>query len=175
MKAVRVAVDQCAGMTIRRARRGDAVELLRLIRAYYRFDKIRFRGGAVKSALARLLKDQRLGSVWIIRDGSKAVGYVILAFTFDLEFGGFEGLVTDLYIDAKYRGRGLGERALNVVDEHCRSQGIGTVELQVVEDNHDAQAFYRKIGFTRLNRIVMAREVDRRGGRGGRAGLVEEK
>ena len=65
--------------------------------------------------------------------------------------------------------------ALEVVDDYCRSQGIGTVELQVVEDNGDAQAFYRRIGFTRLNRIVMAREVGRRGGRGASAGLLEEK
>jgi len=62
-----------------------------------------------------------------------------------------------------------------VVDDYCRSQGIGTVELQVVEHNEDAQAFYRKIGFTRLNRVEMTREVGRRGGRGAGAGLVEEE
>lgn len=170
-----MAIDERNGIAVRRARRGDAPELLSLIREYYRFDEIRFRGAAIKSALERLLKNRKLGSVWILRDGIKAVSYVMLAFTFDLEFGGFEGLVTDLYIDAKYRGRGLGERALKVVDEHCRSQGISTVELQVVEDNEDAQAFYRKIGFKRLNRIVMAREVGRLCGRGASSGLVEEK
>ena len=73
-------------------------------------------------------------------------------------------------------GADLGERALKVVDDHCRSQGIGTVELQVVEENEGAQLFYRKVGFKRLNRIVMAREVGRRGRRGTRrSGLVEEK
>jgi len=175
MKAAEVAIEDCDRIEIRRARRDDAVELLSLIRAYYRLDKIRFRGAAIKSALERLLKNRKLGSVWILRDGIQAVGYVMLAFTFDLEFGGLEGLVTDLYIDAKYRGRGLGERALKVVDEHCRSQGISTVELQVVEDNKGAQAFYRKIGFKQLNRIVMAREVGNRDRRGIRPRLVEEK
>src|SRR5579864_9829290 len=94
----KVIIDGRNRITIGRAGKGDAPELLRLIRAYYRFDKIRFRAAAIKSALERLLKNRRLGLVWILRDGSKAVGYVMLAFTFDLEFGGFEGLVTDLYI-----------------------------------------------------------------------------
>ncbi len=174
MKTAKVAIERNE-ITIRRARPGDAVELLRLIRAYYRFDKVRFRRMVIKSALVRLLGNRRLGSIWILRDESKAVGYVILTFNFDLEFGGFEGLVTDLYIEERYRGHRLGERALDVVDDCCRSQGIGTVELQVVEENEGAQLFYRKVGFTRLNRIVMAREVGRRGRRGTHAGLVEEK
>ena len=173
MKAIEAATDMRNGITIRRARQSDTIELLRLIRAYYRFDKIRFRGAAIRSALAPLLRNRRLGSLWILRDGHKAIGYVMLAYTFDLEFGGIQGLVTDLYLGAQYRGRGLGRRALEVVDQHCRSRGIGTVELQVVEDNQDARAFYRKIGFKRLNRIVMAREVGRRGSRGARAGLLE--
>lgn len=171
----KLTIDGSNRIAIGRARAGDAPELLRLIRAYYRFDKIRFHAGAIGPALARLLRNRRLGVAWIIRDGIRPVGYVMLTFNFDLEFGGCEGLVTDLYVDTKYRRRGLGERALEVVDDYCRSRGIGTIELQVLEDNKDAQAFYRKIGFTRLNRIVMARAVDGRGGRGARVGLVEDK
>ena len=171
----KVTIDGRNRIAIGRASSGYAPELLRLIRAYYRSDKIPFDAIAIGPALARLLRNRRLGVVWIMRDEIEAVGYLMLTFNFDLEFGGFEGLVTDLYIEERYRGRGLGERALEVVDDYCRSQGIGTVELQVIEDNEEAQAFYRKIGFTRLNRIVMAREVGQRGGRGASSGLVEDK
>ena len=120
------------GIEIRRARLGDAADLLPLISAYYRFDGIRFRAGPIAQALTRMLKNRRLGCAWIFRDGIKAVGYVLLSFNFDLEFGGFEGLVTDLFVHQDYRGRGLGKRALAMVDEYCRSVGIATVELQVV-------------------------------------------
>ena len=167
-------IDGNNRIAIRRVRPTDAPQLLRLIRAYYRFDGIRFRPAAVAQALARLLKNRQLGSVWIMRDGIKAIGYVLLTFNFNIEFGGFEGVVTDLYIDERYRGGGLGKRALEIVDDYCRAEGIGAVELQVVEDNEAAQAFYRKVGFTRLNRIVMAREVAPRGGRGAGAGLVDK-
>ena len=65
--------------------------------SYYRFDKIRYHADLIRPALARSLKNRRRGSVWIVRDGIKAVGYAGLAFNFDLEFGGFDGLVTDLF------------------------------------------------------------------------------
>jgi len=61
-----------------------------------------------------------------------------LSFNFDLEFGGFAGLVTDLFVHEEYRGRGLGRRALAIADAYCRSIGITTVELQVVESNREA-------------------------------------
>jgi ribosomal protein S18 acetylase RimI-like enzyme len=158
---------------IRLARPKDALELLGLIQSYYRFDGIRFRAQPIAQAVAQLLKDRRLGCAWIMRDGLDAVGYVVLTFNFDLEFGGFEGMVTDLYVCEAYRGRGLGKRALEIVDDYCRSIKIGTVELQVEAGNQAAQAFYYRIGFARLNRIVMRRAVKPRRGRSADAVLVE--
>jgi hypothetical protein len=94
----KVTIDERNRIGIRRARAGDANALLRLMRPpYYRFDKIRFHATSIRPALERSLKNRRRGSVWIVRDGIKAVGYAVLAFNFDLEFGGFDGLVTDLY------------------------------------------------------------------------------
>jgi ribosomal protein S18 acetylase RimI-like enzyme len=83
----------------------------------------------------------------------------VLTFNHDLEFGGLEGIVTDLFIESEYRNRGLGRNALELVDDYCRSAGIRTVELQVEEHNKSAQAFYRKLGFRKLRRIVMSRDL----------------
>jgi GNAT superfamily N-acetyltransferase len=158
---------------IRRARPADAATLLKLIRAYYRFDRITFRMRPIAQALARMLNDRRLGRVWIFFDGAKAIGYAVLAYNFDLEFGGLQGLVTDLFVHQDYRGRGLGKRALDLVDDYCRTAGINTVELQVVEHNQSAHAFYRTIGFTQLDRVVMTRKVKPRASRRRASGLVE--
>jgi ribosomal protein S18 acetylase RimI-like enzyme len=141
------------------ARISDAPDLLQLIRAYYRFDRIRFRLNSIAPALRKLLRNPSLGRIWIMCDGAKAVGYVVLTFNYDLEFGGFEGIVTDLFILSEYRTRGLGRRALAVVYAYCRSARIHTVELQVEEHNQDAQKFYLKLGFRKLSRIVMSLDV----------------
>lgn len=146
-------------IVIRPARLSDRAELLALIRAYYCFDHIRFNPGTIARALDKLLRSRALGRVWIMREGARPAGYVVLTYNFDLEFGGIEGLVTDLFIDARYRGRGWGRRALDVVDDYCRAREIGMVELQVEHANSEAQAFYRKLGFKQLSRIVMTREV----------------
>ncbi|HKV55282.1 MAG TPA: GNAT family N-acetyltransferase [Candidatus Binataceae bacterium] len=143
----------------RLARGSDAAELMPLIRAYYRFDGIRFQSAAISAALATLLRRPSLGRVWIMRDRAMAVGYVVLTFNYDLEFGGLEGIVTDLYIRAEYRGHGLGRRALDLVRTHCRSLGIQALELQVERHNRDARQFYRRLGFRELSRIVMTRPV----------------
>jgi ribosomal protein S18 acetylase RimI-like enzyme len=146
-------------VVIRAARAADSPDLLRLIRAYYRFDHIRFQPRAISRALGELLRRPSLGRAWIICDNDRPVGYVLLTLNFDLEFGGREGLVTDLYIDSAHRGNGLGRRALDVVDNYCRAHGIGTVELQVEIDNTAARAFYKRIGFKQLSRVVMTRAV----------------
>ncbi len=159
MKKPSIANIASASIVIRNARPSDQADLLRLIRAYYRFDGIRFRPASIEKALQRLLHSRALGRVWLMLDGDKAIGYIVLTFNFDLEFGGLEGLVTDLFVIEKYRGRGLGKRALDVVDDYCRSREIDTVELQVTAENKQAQAFYRRIGFEQLSRVVMTRDV----------------
>ncbi|HLW69651.1 MAG TPA: GNAT family N-acetyltransferase [Candidatus Binataceae bacterium] len=152
-------------VVIRAARPADLPSLIPLIRAYYRFDHIRFNPRTMKPALERLLCSPALGRVWIMLDGARAVGYVVLTFNYDLEFNGLEGIVTDLFIHANFRGGGLGRRALDFVDDYCRKRGIGTVELQVETANTAAQAFYQKIGFTRLDRVAMSRDVKHQPGR----------
>ncbi len=143
----------------RQARRKDVPDLLELIRAYYRFDHIRFEPRSVHRALVKLLCSPALGRAWIARHDSKAVGYVLLTFNYDLEFGGKEGIVTDLFIVEAYRGQGLGKCALKAVNAYCRSRRIHTVELQVERRNGRAQKFYRRLGFRKLSRVVMSRGI----------------
>lgn len=149
----------------RLATSADLSDLLRLARAYYRFDGIPFDAKVMAPALEKLLRYRSLGRIWIARDGAKAAGYVVLTFNYDLEFGGLEGYVTDVFIYSRYRRRGLGRLAFEMVYDHCRSAGISTVELQVVEHNRDARKFYRRLGFEELPRIVMARDVPAAPGR----------
>jgi ribosomal protein S18 acetylase RimI-like enzyme len=71
----------------------------------------------------------------------------------------FEGIVTDLFIHAPYRGLGIGRQLMALIDGYCRAAGIHALELQVENDNGDAQEFYRRLGFKTLSRLVMSRAV----------------
>ncbi len=133
--------------------------LMKQIREYYRYDGLRFDAKRIAPALRKLLRDESLGCVWMIHQSSEVAGYVILSFNYDLEFGGMQGIITDLFIREKYRGGGLGKRALECVGDYCRRVGITAIELQVEHDNKAAQAFYRKLGFKRLTRLVMGKDL----------------
>ncbi|MGC2196660.1 MAG: GNAT family N-acetyltransferase [Terriglobales bacterium] len=129
--------------------------MLPLIRAYYRHDGICFHAARMTTALCRLLREPSLGQIWTVEAGSKTAGHVMLTYNFDLEFGGMQGMITDLFIKAQYRGKGLGSAALVFVEAFCRQQEIEEVELQVTGKNRAARAFYRKMGFVVKDRTVL--------------------
>ena len=137
----------------------DAPTALALIREYYAFDHMAFDAAVVESALAQLLADASLGRVWLIEQQGANVGYLILTLGFDLEFGGRQATVTDLYLQPQARHQGLGTAALTLVEQTCRSLGIHAFELQVAGTNHSAQRFYEKFGMEKHDRIPMSKAV----------------
>ncbi len=144
---------------IRFARTSDKTRLLGLIEQYYRFDSIAFDERVTGRALQLLLNDEKLGRTWVIDNGNRLLGYAIMSYNYDLEFGGVEGIVTELFVAARYRGHGLGALVIDEIRRFCVKEGISTVELQVSGANHRARAFYRKLGFKALDRVVMSLEI----------------
>jgi GNAT superfamily N-acetyltransferase len=138
----------------------DLERVLGFIRRYYEFDGIRFTTRAIKKGLEVLLRDRSIGRVWFIRLGRKDVGYVVLTFGFDLEFGGRQATVTDLYIVDGHRRLGLGAKTLHFVEETCRELGVEALELQVERRNVAAQAFYGKLGFESQDRISLSKRLN---------------
>ena len=138
--------------------RAEAVEaLLALVREYYDFDGIHFDDATARRGLAELLTDASLGGAWIIRRGDDAVGYFVLTYGFDLELGGRQATVTELYLRPHARRQGIGSRALTFIEEHLRQVGIGAYELHVERDNAAARAFYARMGLEPHDRIPLTK------------------
>ncbi len=133
--------------------------LMEMIREYYEFDHIPFDPSEIQAGLAGLLKDDSLGRVWWILSELRPVGYVILTFGVDLEFGGRQATITDLYLEPEQRRRGFGRKTLAHVEDFCRASGIQALELQVERNNVSAQAFYKSIGFRAHDRIPMSKRI----------------
>jgi GNAT superfamily N-acetyltransferase len=137
----------------------DHRTLLKLVIAYYRFDKIPFDAKSLRQGLDTLLRNPSQGKVWLMESHKKPVGYALLTYNFDLEYGGIEGMLTDLYVEKKYRKKGIGSLALFEIEDYCRERGIRAIELQVQQHNKAAEIFYRNAGFQVLRRKVMLLEV----------------
>lgn len=59
-----------------------------------------------------------------------------------------------LYIALGAHGRGLGKALSLAADDLARQQGFRTIWLGVWEENHKAQAFYRKMGYEHIGEHV---------------------
>src|SRR5260370_8146135 len=129
----------------------DHGKLLKLVCAYYRFDKIPFDRRSLSKGLDTLLRNVSQGQTWLMENHKKAVGYAVLTYNFDLEYGGVEGMLTDLYVDKQYRNKGIGSLALFEIEDFCRERGIRAVELQGQHHNPAAETFYRNSRFPALN------------------------
>jgi diamine N-acetyltransferase len=139
--------------TFLRARPEHLDTLLDSVRAYYAFDGIAFEAASVRAGLELLLESSALGEAWLIEEQGRHVGHFVLSFGFDLEFGGRQATLTELYLEAPARGRGFGSATLSFVQAHLSAAGIHTLELQAEEDNVAAQRFYRRAGFVAETRI----------------------
>lgn len=147
-------------VTFKTATASDTDLLTTMIQRYFAFDQIPFHPEQIRSGLAVLLGDESLGRVWLVLSGARTAGYVILTFGFDLEFGGRQAGITDLYLEPEYRGKGLGRRTLNHVEEFCRESGVHALELQVERDNVEAFGLYQSFGFKMHDRIPMSKRLD---------------
>jgi GNAT superfamily N-acetyltransferase len=133
----------------------DHKVLRKLVSDYYRFDKIPFTRSSLSKGLETLLRNVSQGQAWLMENHKKAVGYAVLTYNFDLEYGGVEGMLTDLYVIKRFRNRGIGSLALYEIEDYCRERGIPYIELQLLNHNRSAEVFYRKAGFKVLRRKVM--------------------
>jgi ribosomal protein S18 acetylase RimI-like enzyme len=102
-----------------------------------------------------LLADERLGHVWLIQAGKNDVGYVVVTFSYSMEFGGPNAFVDDLFIQAPFRGAGLGTAALQEVRAFCLQRGVHALHLETGRDNAAAQALYRRAGFEVTDRQLL--------------------
>lgn len=146
-----------ASPTFRSVGAADLETLLPLLRAYWEYDGIAYEEGRVRRGLEVLVATPALGGAWLVEVAGAPVGYFILTWGFDLEFGGRHAWITDLYLVPSQRGQGLGRAVFAFVDELLRAAGVACVELVVEHDNDEAQAFYRALGFKPAERVPMAR------------------
>jgi len=87
------------------------------------------------------------GGLWLAFAGDDAVGCVALR---PLTVRVAE--VKRMFVDAEWRGRGVGRSLLVTLIVGARSRGYETLRLGTLADMDAAQALYRSLGFTPVER-----------------------
>jgi len=156
---------------VRPAAPDDTEDLIASIQAYYTYDHIPFDEGSVRRGLAALAAHPEWGGAWLLCVGDEVAGHFLLTYGFDLEFGGRQATLTELYVRPEHRRHGLGRRAMAEAVSVLRAQGIEALELQVEADNPEARAFYEALGFLAYDRVPMSLRLSPPSG--SRAGVRE--
>lgn len=75
---------------------------------------------------------------WVADDGTAIIALMLSS----------SDCVDDLWVAARFRGRGLGSRLLEIGEREIRERGFGYAKLRVVAGNTMAAEFYARRGWT---------------------------
>jgi ribosomal protein S18 acetylase RimI-like enzyme len=145
-------------IALRLATVDDLPLVLPRTRALNDHEAIEISDAQLDAALRILLGDPSIGALWLIERDGAPVGYTMITFGFDLELGGRDAVLTEIYIDPAERGRGTGNAALVLVADEARARGVHALHLQVRRDN-PAIRLYERHGYVATPRAVMTRRL----------------
>lgn len=144
-------------ISFRAAEQADIEWLVEAMREFNRVDDYGFDANVARAALQKFINDSSLGGLWVIEGGDKSIGYVVLSFGYSFEFHGRDAFIDELFIEADYRGQGIGRQAIQFIEEQCKSAGVNALHLEVDRTNLAAQALYQKTGFKDHDRFLMTK------------------
>lgn len=78
---------------------------------------------------------------------NNAVGFMQLYPTFSSIAARKSLILNDLYVDKRYRKKGIGEMFINFAKKYAMEIGVSSLSLETKIDNKIAQNLYEKLGF----------------------------
>ncbi len=127
-------------------------------RALNDHESIEISNERLEAGLRSLLGNPGFGGVWLVLREGETIGYAIVTYGFDLEFGGREGWLTELWIDVDQRTQGAGAAAIEALVPELAQRDVRAVHLQVRAEN-PAVRLYERNGFVASPRTVMTRRI----------------
>ncbi|MEP1535021.1 MAG: GNAT family N-acetyltransferase [Paracoccaceae bacterium] len=98
-----------------------------------------------------------LAYAYVAEHQGETVGFAICYRTFSTMLARPGMHLDDLYIAPNYRGAGLGQALLKVIEHDTARKGFARLEWWVLETNAPAQKFYKKLGADRVPEVQVYR------------------
>lgn len=127
---------------------GDAAEVARLLHDFnIEFDTPSPGSAVLRERLATLLAGP---SLFALLHGAPAVAVAVVSLRPNVWHPGPVALLEELYVAPDHRDRGIGSSLLALLRGLVVSRGCGAIEINVDEGDVDAQRFYERHGYTRI-------------------------
>jgi len=131
--------------------------LLEFMQQLYARDALSYDENRARLAIDGLFAEPAHGGIWLFHADGAAVGYLILTIGYSLEFCGRYALLDEFFVDAEWRGRGIGSQALGFAEDWCRARGLRALRLEVGYHNVRALGLYKRTGFELHDRHLMTK------------------
>lgn len=142
---------------IRLATLDDVAAVLAMMVDFNRFEGIAWSTEGGEAPLRKLVADPSLGVVGVVEERGAIEGYFVLTWGFDLEWGGRDAFLTELWLVEGTRGGGAGKRLLAEVERVAKEHGANALHLMVRTENARAQNLYLGAGYASPARIFMSK------------------
>lgn len=118
-----------------------------------------FHEPTVRANLEELLQNPVYGVIYIVREESAAIGYLVICFDYSLEYRGKGAWIDELFVEPSHRGKGIGTQLLDLADRASREHQAKVLHLEVNHGN-PAIELYRRCGYTEHHRFLMSKPLD---------------
>lgn len=140
-------------MEIRKATITDISDLTELMVQFNKYFDYETNPVRIKRSLQQFFKDDQIGVCFVL-DNDKLIGYGILTYGFSFEYGGRDAFIDEIFVESDLRGRGYGEKLMDVLLNAAVENGVNAVHLEVEKNNDQAAALYEKFDFDFTGRIL---------------------
>jgi len=131
-----------------------------MMREFYAIDHYPIDTEQSKKLFKQFIADENLGKSWLIESDGKPIGYVILTFVFNFEYGGRIAFVDELYLSEAARGKGIGTQTMAFIRSESEKLSLKLLYLEVEDHNANAQKLYLSAGFSIHNRTIMKHKIN---------------
>lgn len=136
-------------ITIRNMQRDDSTIVIDMMRKFYTSPVVITNGSEKIFAanVANCLSGSTCAEGFVFELDGKIIGYGITARSYSTEFGGECIWLEDIFIDAEYRGHGVGSKFIRYVKARHPDK---ILRLETETGNNAALNLYKRLGFREL-------------------------
>jgi GNAT superfamily N-acetyltransferase len=156
--AAHPSADPTADVAVRPARLDDAAAIVDFNhRLALETEEKKLDHETLVKGVDAILRDPRLGRYFVAVEGDRVVGQMAVTEEWSDWRNGRLWWLQSVYVDAKWRGRGVFRLLLNKVGSLGRETGVVGLRLYVERTNQRAQQTYGRCGLRDAGYVVMER------------------
>lgn len=145
-------------ITIRSIENKDKDKYLEMVTKFYNSDavlhSVPYKN--FENTFNEVIKSNTYAECFMIMYNLEIVGYTLISKTYSQEVGGKVLLIEEIYIESKFRNKGIGKKIFEFLEN--RYEGYKRFRLEVEKSNTNVITLYRKIGFDILEYVQMIKD-----------------